>query len=151
MDGPYSEHVCNYYAICLSSDRPQDVGLEPFQTQFLRVSARNLEAWSYTSIKTTLGMFESSQHSRITTRRITTSLAFVLRINGRGIRLQWRPCVSLNIWLRSTAQPLIHSCRGEQSRPRLCNFQKTGTSWKLLTVKSSDDTDVENWVEMHAL
>lgn len=82
-DGPYSEHVCNYYAICLSNDRPQDVGLGPFQTQFLRFSARNLEAWSYTSIKTKLGKFESSQQSRI-----TTSLAFVLRINGRGIRLQ---------------------------------------------------------------
>lgn len=82
-DGPYSEHVCNYYAICLSNDRPQDVGLGPFQTQFLRFSARNLEAWSYTNIKTKLGMFETSQHSRI-----TTSLAFVLRINGHGIRLQ---------------------------------------------------------------
>ncbi len=99
MDGPYSEHVCNYYAICLSSDRPQDVGLEPFQTQFLRVSARNLEAWSYTSIKTTLGMFESSQHSRI-----TTSLAFVLRINPESCWL-WNLAMTQTLKTESSCMP----------------------------------------------
>ncbi len=102
----------------------------------LRFSARNLEAWSYTSIKTKLGMFESSQYSRI-----TTSLAFVLRINGRGIRLQWRPCVPLSIWLRSTAQPSIHSAEENWSRPWLATSKRLGHPesrwlWKQATTQT---------------
>lgn len=82
------------------------------------------ETWSYTSIKTKLGMSESSQHIWI-----STSLAFALRINGRGIRLQWRPCVPLSIWLRSTAQPSIHSCWGELEQTLTMQLPK---DWDIL-------------------